>query len=89
MGVCPPAMDNEYLLGKLEEAFATDARVSMLDIRATIAHGRLHLTGEAPTEERRIAVEQVAREVLPELDVRNEVTVTELTRATKPEALDG
>ena len=82
-------MDNEYLLGKLEEAFASDARVSTLDIRVAIAHGRLHLTGEVPTEERRLAVEQVAREVLPELEVRNEVTVMELTRAGKAERLDG
>ncbi|HYC00967.1 MAG TPA: BON domain-containing protein [Candidatus Limnocylindrales bacterium] len=80
--------ETQYLIGKLEEALAVDGRVNALDIRITIAHGRVHLTGEVTTEERRAAILTVAQEVLPQLDVRNEITVLELAEAGKPEALD-
>jgi osmotically-inducible protein OsmY len=78
----------QYLVGKLQEALACDARVGMLDIKITIAHGRVHLTGQVPTEERRANVQRVAQEVLPQLDVRNEITVLELSESGKPEAVD-
>ena len=78
----------QYLVGKLQEALAVDGRVNALDIRINIAHGRVHLTGEVPTEERRAAVQRIAEEVLPDLDVRNDITVLELVHAGKPEALD-
>ena len=78
----------QYLVGKLQEALAVDDRVNALDIRINIAHGRVHLTGEVPTEERRAAVQRIAHEVLPDLEVRNDITVLELVDASKPEALD-
>ena len=79
----------QYLVGRLQEALAVDQRVNALDIRITIAHGRVHLTGEVPTAERQAAVQRIAEELLPDLEVRNEITVTELNDAGKPEALDG
>ena len=78
----------QYLVGKLQEALAVDGRVNALDIRINIAHGRVHLTGEVPTEERRDAVQKITREVLPELEIRNDITVLELAEVGKPEVLD-
>jgi hypothetical protein len=78
----------QYLVGKLQEALAVDGRVNALDIRINIAHGRVHLTGEVPTEERRVAVQSITREVLPELEIRNDITVLELAEVGKPEVLD-
>jgi BON domain len=78
----------QYLVGKLQEALAVDDRVNALDIRITIAHGRVHLTGEVPTEGRRAAIQCIAEEVLPDLVVRNDITVLELVDAVKPEAVD-
>lgn len=78
----------QYLVGRLQEALAVDDRVNALDIRINIAHGRVHLTGEVPTEERRAAIQLITREVLPDLEVRNDITVLELVDAGKPEALD-
>ena len=78
----------QYLVGKLQEALAVDGRVNALDIRINIAHGRVHLTGEVPTEERRLAVQRVAQEVLPGMEVRNDITVIQLVDAGKPEAVD-
>jgi len=46
----------QYLVGKLQEALARDERVGALDIRINIVHGRVHLTGQVPTEERRESV---------------------------------
>ena len=77
----------QYLVGKLQEALARDARVGALDIKITIAHGRVHLTGQLPTEERREAVQRVTREIVPELEVRNDITVLVLAAAGKPEAV--
>jgi osmotically-inducible protein OsmY len=78
----------QYLVGRLKEALAVDDRVGALDIRVTITHGRVHLTGEVSTEQRRAAVQRIAEEVLPHLDVRNEITVLELTEVAGAEALD-
>ena len=79
----------QYLVARLQEALAVDDRVNALDIRINIAHGRVHLTGEVPTDERREAVQRIASELLPDLEVRNDITVLELVDSARPEALDG
>jgi hypothetical protein len=68
-------LEYQYLVGRLQEAMARDERVSALDIRIVVTGGRVHLTGEVPTEERRAALTEVAAEVLPGTPIRNEVTV--------------
>jgi hypothetical protein len=78
----------QYLVARLQEALAVDDRVNALDIRINIAHGRVHLTGEVPTDERREAVQRIASELLPDLEVRNDITVLELVDSARPEALD-
>jgi osmotically-inducible protein OsmY len=75
----------QYLVGKLQEALARDERVGALDIRINIVHGRVHLTGQVPTEERRESVHRVTREMLPDLEVRNEITVLELVDSAREE----
>lgn len=68
-------MEYQYLVGRLQDAMARDERVSALDIRIVVTGGRVHLTGEVPTEERRAALTEVAAAVLPGTPVCNEVTV--------------
>ena len=80
-------VEYQYLVAKLQDALAADPRVSALDIRVTIVGGRIHLIGEVPTEERRDAIHQVTRELLPDHDVRNELTVLELTHAARAESV--
>ena len=63
-------MEYQYLVGKLQEAMARDARVNALDIRIVVTGGRVHLTGEVPTEERRAALTEQAAQVLPGTPVR-------------------
>jgi osmotically-inducible protein OsmY len=68
----------QYLVARLQEALAADARVNSLDIKVTVTGGRIHLIGEVPSEERRTAIAEVAAEVCGEAELRNEITVLEL-----------
>lgn len=77
----------QYLIGKLQDALATDPRVNSLDVKITVCGGRIHLTGEALTEERRAAVAAVVSEVAPEVEVRNEMIVFQLQEVGEPEAI--
>lgn len=80
-------IEYQYLVGKVQEALAADARVNALDIKVVVAGRRIHLTGQVPTEERRTAVSRTVSELLPELQVHNELTVLELNAAVKHEGL--
>jgi osmotically-inducible protein OsmY len=81
-------IEHEYLVGRLEEALAADARVNALDIHVMVRGGRVHLTGQVTTEERRAAVARVVAELQPELEVHNEVSVLELNASVQREGLD-
>ena len=68
----------DYAIEHLRNALATDERVAEMGLDVRIAAGKVFLTGQVPTEERRQAVGVVAGEVLPEYEVHNETVVTEL-----------
>ncbi len=72
-------LEYQYLVAKLQQALARDPRVSTLDIKITVTHGRIHLTGCVPTDERRVAVDVVLSEVLPGVTVKNELSVLQLS----------
>jgi osmotically-inducible protein OsmY len=66
----------EYLIGRIQQALATDHRTGELELDVRLAGGRIFLTGAVATDERRGAVEQVVREVAPGTEVVNELTVS-------------
>jgi osmotically-inducible protein OsmY len=68
----------DYAIEHLRNALATDERVAEMGLDVRIAAGKVFLTGQVPTEERRRAVGVVASEVLPDYEVHNETVVTEL-----------
>lgn len=80
-------VEYQYLVGKLEDALATDPRVNALDVRVRICGEKIHLTGEIPTEERRKAATLVVTELAPGIEVLNELTVYELNPTISPEAI--
>jgi len=80
-------VEYQYLVGKLEDALATDPRVNALDVRVRICGDKIHLTGEIPTEERRKAATLVVTELAPGKEVLNELTVYELNPTVSPEAI--
>lgn len=68
----------EYLAGRIERALAADPRTSELGVRAELEDDLVVLRGEVTAAERRAAIEQVVREVVPGCGLRNEVSVAEL-----------
>jgi osmotically-inducible protein OsmY len=69
-------MTEGYTAQHLWEALARDPRVAELGISVTADPGRVYLSGEVATEERRHLIATVAGELLPDHEVRNQVTVT-------------
>jgi hypothetical protein len=66
----------DYVIQRLRDALATDERVAEMGVQVRAVAGKVFLTGQVATPERRQAVGEVAAEVLPEYDVCNETVVT-------------
>jgi osmotically-inducible protein OsmY len=77
----------DYVIAHLREAFARDGRVNELNVDVTVAGQRVFLTGEVPTEERRRAVGDVAAEVVPGYEIRNQTTVSDVAGPGEAEEL--
>lgn len=66
----------KYLEARIREALATDDRTNYLDPQVTIAAGKVFLMGNVESEERRLEVETVVREVTPgHMQVINDIWV--------------
>jgi hypothetical protein len=77
----------EYLIERLRTAFADDCRVNELGIIATIVDRRITLRGTVGSEERRVNVTLVAREILPGYEILNDCTVAAAGRPDEVESL--
>jgi len=69
------AQPTPYLVARVRDAFAHDERVAALDINVRIVGGAAFLTGTVTTPERRDACECVAREVLPDHEIHNQLVL--------------
>jgi osmotically-inducible protein OsmY len=67
----------EYLVARIQDVLATDPRTGELELDVRIAGGRVFLAGAVATVERREAVERVVRDVCPDYEVVNQLSVTE------------
>lgn len=67
----------EYLVAHVKDALATDPRTGELELDIRIAGDRIFLTGAVATPERRDAVERVVRDVCPDYDVVNQLSITQ------------
>jgi osmotically-inducible protein OsmY len=65
----------QYLVARLRDALAHDARVAALDIQVRVVGGDLFLTGAVSTPPRRDAAEAVVHDVAPDLTVHNQLDV--------------
>jgi len=79
-----PAQEHEreneperYLVERVRQALAHDPRVNALDIRVRVRDGKVYLNGRVATPERRAAITDVVREVLPGYEVNNGTTLGE------------
>jgi osmotically-inducible protein OsmY len=66
----------DYAIQRLRDALAGDERVAEMGVQVRLVAGKVFLTGQVPTVERRDAVGAVAAEVLPEYEVHNDTVVT-------------
>ena len=73
----PRPVEPAYLAGHLQELLARDDRVHEPELNVTVERRRVVITGVAPTEERRAAVDAVIAEACPEHEVVNRVTVAD------------
>ncbi len=69
---------SDYDAERLRDELARDERVSELGIEVSISGGKAFLSGRVSSAERKEAVREVARKVLPHCTVVNDVTVTVL-----------
>jgi hypothetical protein len=77
---------DRYLEAHIREALATDARTNILDPEVTIAGDKIFLLATVESEERRIAVEIVVRELIgPDVIIVNEICVDCFDTATTTE----
>ncbi len=76
-----------YLIAHLQQALADDPRTEELGIEVMVAGRTVVLSGVVATAQRREAVTAVAREALSTHEVRNEVTVADLTEPADMERL--
>ncbi len=66
----------DYTVQRLRDALAADERVGEMGVQVHLVAGKVFLTGQVATEERRQAVGAVAGEVLPEYEIHNDTVVT-------------
>jgi osmotically-inducible protein OsmY len=81
-------LEYQYLVARLQEAFARDERLSSLDIKVLLTGNRIHLMGDVPTEPRRTAADEIARRVVPGVPVRNDLRVLALDEAHGAEEIE-
>jgi osmotically-inducible protein OsmY len=81
-------LEYQYVVARLQEAFARDERVSSLDIKVVLTGNLIHLVGDVPTELRRSAVDEIARRVVPGVPIRNELQILALDEARDAEDIE-
>lgn len=64
-----------YTAQHIKDALIHDPRVGEMTLEVTLAAGRVFVSGQVMTEQRRDAVPDVVRSVAPDLEVVNEVTL--------------
>lgn len=82
-----PEEPKHYLVQRVREALAHDERVSELELEVRIRGDKVFLKGTVPTPERREAVSEIARAVLPDHEINNETVVATMDERPDVERL--
>jgi hypothetical protein len=77
----------EYQAAHLNEALASDPRVSELGLHITVKADRLYVTGTVTTAERRSAIDEVLAELAAGYEIHNETAVPCLAEPPDAEKL--
>ena len=76
-----------YRAQHLKDALVADARVGELGLEVSEVAGTMYVRGVVATEDQRAAVDEVAREVLPEVRCVNETTVKQIGEPKDEESI--
>jgi hypothetical protein len=71
----------------LRDALISDPRVSELDLHVRMVNARLVVTGNVASAQRRDAITEVIGELAPDVEVRNDVSVTDLSAPSGQEVV--
>lgn len=71
----------------IRERLIQDPRVGALDVQVRLSGGALLVTGNVPTAERKEAIGAVVAELAPDVEVRNDISVTDLSEPTDQEVV--
>ena len=71
---------SEYDAEHIREALIHDDRVNALDAQVRLVGQALVVTGNVPTAQRRDAISAVIAELAPGVEIRNDVTVADLSQ---------
>jgi osmotically-inducible protein OsmY len=77
----------QYVAEHIRDALRKDPRVGELDVQVRITGNRVFLSGNVATVERQRAITDIVRELLPDIEVSNETTISNLPEAEEPESL--
>ncbi len=86
-GFADPKVARAYVVPHLRECLAEDVRTHELDILIEQQDDTILLRGEVASPERREAVEKIARECYPELEVENQIRILSAGEPTETEAV--
>lgn len=78
-------LHQSYGIAHLRERLAEDSRTNELDIQIDQDEGKILLRGEVQLEDRKRAVEQIARETFPNSSIENQIRVTQYTEPMETE----
>ncbi|GLX01501.1 MULTISPECIES: BON domain-containing protein [Microtetraspora] len=76
-----------YVAARVQRALAEDERTVELGIRVDVRGNQIFLRGRVSAPERRLLIEDVAREAAPGLSVHNEITLVEVREPGEEEHL--
>lgn len=83
-----PGEPDQYVIERVREALAEDPRVGELYVQVTVAAGKVFLSGDVATAERKQAMTEVVRELLPDHEVQNLATVSSLSAPGEVEQVE-
>lgn len=78
---------DSYDAEHIREAVIGDPRVNALDVQVRLAGTALVVTGNAATAQQRAVIAHVVAELAPGVEIRNDVSVTDLSEPTTSEVV--
>jgi hypothetical protein len=83
----PPPLPEPYLIGRIQNALATNERTAALDLQFNVGGKRVLVKGEVVCPEQHKAIEDVIREIACGYEIDNQIRVTDMTEPVAEEVV--